>query len=333
MKINEHRLTCRFSLMTLLLYLIISPKVFTQSATLATQGVHVPVLSNSQRDAVQSPTDGHLIYNFEMGCFEVFQNTSWMSLCGHTVPTSQIIKLDSTGGIQLNAPLVVGHQGNNFKWTVSTGPNFNANIELRHLVGAGIPYIDFSGNEVIDYDGRIILQSDNLMVIDGASLNVQGQVQSNGVSLASDRRFKTHIVSLHGSLAKLLKIKGYYYDWRVDDFQEKNFSNQRQIGFVAQEIEAQFPELVQTDQDGYKAVDYARLTPVLVEALKEQQVKLDAWKIKQSELRVGFEELTVQLEEAKTRRNQILAYQTTLDKLKTALEKKLNSIQSELNGE
>ena len=42
-----------------------------------------------------------------------------------------------------------------------------------------------------------------------------------------------------------------------------------QTGFIAQELEKVFPEFVNTSSDGYKSVDYARLTPVLVEAIKE----------------------------------------------------------------
>jgi FtsZ-binding cell division protein ZapB len=50
------------------------------------------------------------------------------------------------------------------------------------------------------------------------------------------------------------------------------------VGVRAQEVERIYPELVSTDQDGYKAVNYAQLTPVLIEALKEQQAQMEALK-------------------------------------------------------
>jgi molybdenum-dependent DNA-binding transcriptional regulator ModE len=48
------------------------------------------------------------------------------------------------------------------------------------------------------------------------------------------------------------------------------------VGLLAQEVERIYPELVSTDKDGYKAVNYAQLTPVLIEALKEQQQQMEA---------------------------------------------------------
>ncbi len=55
-------------------------------------------------------------------------------------------------------------------------------------------------------------------------------------------------------------------------------SDKLQLGLSAQELEKFFPELVMTDAKGYKSVDYGRLTPVLVEAIKEQQKEIDELK-------------------------------------------------------
>ena len=66
------------------------------------------------------------------------------------------------------------------------------------------------------------------------------------------------------------------YFWRQAQFPEKQFTAARQVGFIAQEIEQLYPEMVATDPDGYKSVDYSRLTPVLVEAIEEQQTQIEA---------------------------------------------------------
>ena len=50
-----------------------------------------------------------------------------------------------------------------------------------------------------------------------------------------------------------------------------SFSKDEQIGFIAQEIEKIYPQVVLTDKNGYKSIDYSKLTPILVEAIKEQQ--------------------------------------------------------------
>lgn len=43
-----------------------------------------------------------------------------------------------------------------------------------------------------------------------------------------------------------------------------------EIGFLGQDVEAIFPELTAVDADGYRSVNYSRITAVLVEAIKEQ---------------------------------------------------------------
>lgn len=68
-----------------------------------------------------------------------------------------------------------------------------------------------------------------------------------------------------------MKIQGVNYYWKKEEFPVKNFSSDKQISFVAQDIEKIFPEVVMQDNDGYKPVDYSRLTTILVEAIKDQE--------------------------------------------------------------
>jgi len=56
------------------------------------------------------------------------------------------------------------------------------------------------------------------------------------------------------------------------------FDKETQLGFIAQEFEKVIPELVRTDENGYKSIDYVKLTPVLVEAIREQQKQIDELK-------------------------------------------------------
>jgi hypothetical protein len=88
-----------------------------------------------------------------------------------------------------------------------------------------------------------------------------------------------------------LKISGVRYDWKQEEFPEKHFSDKNQIGFIAQEIEKIFPEMVFTDEKGFKSVDYARLTPVLVEAIKELNVKNEKLESKNQKLENRLEKI------------------------------------------
>jgi len=69
------------------------------------------------------------------------------------------------------------------------------------------------------------------------------------------------------------------------------FNDNRQIGFSAQEVEKIFPEVVMTDSKGYKSIDYGKLTPVAVEAIKEQQHEINEMKKQIAELKKMVEEL------------------------------------------
>jgi hypothetical protein len=89
----------------------------------------------------------------------------------------------------------------------------------------------------------------------------------------SDQRLKENIKPLTEGLRTVLALRGVTFDWR-----DKSRGEGTQIGFIAQEVESVAPELVTTNADGIKGVDYARVTPLLVEAIKAQQLQIDALK-------------------------------------------------------
>ncbi len=99
-----------------------------------------------------------------------------------------------------------------------------------------------------------------------------GDVCTTGAYLnCSDARFKENVQPLTDSLEKVLKLRGVQFDWKRDEFPEHRFSQDRQVGFLAQEVAKVLPELVaggEGDQEFY-SVSYGRLVPVLVEAIKE----------------------------------------------------------------
>lgn len=68
-------------------------------------------------------------------------------------------------------------------------------------------------------------------------------------------------------LVQNASLRGVFYRYRADEFPEKHFSDRRDLGFLAQEVEAVLPELVYDDADGFKHVAYARFAPVLAAAL------------------------------------------------------------------
>jgi hypothetical protein len=116
------------------------------------------------------------------------------------------------------------------------------------------------------------------------------------VLVCSDLRYKKEIRPINDALKNITSLNGVSYLWRKDDFPEKDFSDNRQLGVIAQELEEIFPELVHTDEDGYKTVDYSRLTPVLIEAIKELKRENDVLKAASAEVNMRMENLDRKLE-------------------------------------
>lgn len=107
------------------------------------------------------------------------------------------------------------------------------------------------------------------------NVRVSGDIAVGGImTCSSDRRFKKNIQFLANPLEKVMQLQAVTYQWRADEFPNRNFSAGTQIGLIAQDVEALFPDLVTTDGNGYKSVNYVGLVPVLIEALKAQQAQI-----------------------------------------------------------
>jgi len=110
----------------------------------------------------------------------------------------------------------------------------------------------------------------------GYKLYVNGKAYATGGWTGSDERLKKNIATLDRTLEKVLRLRGVSFDWRTEEFPDRGLDDRRQIGLIAQELEHIYPELVSTDPQGWKAIDYSRLTAILVEALKAQQAQITA---------------------------------------------------------
>jgi hypothetical protein len=103
----------------------------------------------------------------------------------------------------------------------------------------------------------------------GGDVTVNGTLRSTGDIIAystSDKSLKTNIQPISQPLSKLQKINGVTFDW--DTSKQDTFSGS-DIGVLAQEIEEILPDAVCTREDGYKAVKYEKIIPLLIESVKE----------------------------------------------------------------
>jgi hypothetical protein len=104
-----------------------------------------------------------------------------------------------------------------------------------------------------------------------------GEIRASGDITAyysSDERLKENFAPLAGALDKVKAIGGYEFDWK-EGIEDATSKTGHDIGVKAQEIQAQYPDLVHERENGYLAVDYIKLSAVLIEAVKELAAKVE----------------------------------------------------------
>ncbi len=135
------------------------------------------------------------------------------------------------------------------------------------------------------------------------------------LSNPSDRNLKKKIIPIKTALEKVRRLQGVTFEWkngdelvdietnikkrRKTDASLFNFPQGVQFGVVAQDVEKIVPELVITDSNGLKSVDYIKMTPLLIEAIKEQQQQIEYIKERNTQLEVDFNKIKNELEEIK----------------------------------
>ncbi|NET03939.1 MAG: tail fiber domain-containing protein [Symploca sp. SIO2B6] len=117
-----------------------------------------------------------------------------------------------------------------------------------------------------------------LSIDNDGNVEIPGTITASNLNSPSDLRYKENIAPLSDALDKVLAMQGVCYQWKQEEFQEKQFSDNSQIGFIGQDMETICPEVVFTDSEGYKSLDYSRLAPVFVEAIKQQQQLIEQQK-------------------------------------------------------
>ncbi len=155
-------------------------------------------------------------------------------------PVSQLtIKQSSTGdstGIRLI------DDGNNESWEIRNGGS-NRDLRFRAF-----------GN-----DGTTVDMTVEIHRADGS------------YHIHSDKRLKRDITQLSHILSQVVRINPAAYQW-VDQPDQEHPS----LGVIAQELEAIFPSIVSTNEDGYKMVNYDALGVLAIQAIKEQQAIIES---------------------------------------------------------
>jgi len=157
-------------------------------------------------------------------------------------------------------------------------------------LGAGNGLIDLGqyadGADPLSFDQDIrfdVATTDTLKIYTGTStlnstfsgddLTVQGDVNS-----VSDIRTKENIVTVESGLDLVSQLRGVWYN-KIGSINILDGKPEgRKVGVIAQEVEKVLPEVVSTDGDGMKAVDYGKMVGVLIEAIKELKQEIEELK-------------------------------------------------------
>ena len=95
----------------------------------------------------------------------------------------------------------------------------------------------------------------------------------------SDRRLKENIKPIENALCKVMESSGNIFDWKeLSEEEVKTIHGNKgeDVGVIAQEIEAILPQAVTTRDSGYKAVNYEKIVPLLIEAIKTLTLKVES---------------------------------------------------------
>lgn len=162
----------------------------------------------------------------------------------------------------------------------------SGNIFIGHSAGASIPTGDGASNMLIidnSTNANSLVWGDlstRRIVINGnATTDANAYVfYANGASggstpwaSASDLRLKTNVVTIQSALSKVMQLRGVDFEWKDPGTHEEG----TRMGLIAQEVEPIVPEVV-SKSGNYYTIEYAPMTALLIQAIKEQQATIDA---------------------------------------------------------
>lgn len=148
--------------------------------------------------------------------------------------------------------------GGAIKMTDNGSSAFNIYTFANNASGAGAAATSVNAMTILP-SGNVGLGT----VAPSEVLEVNGNVKAASYLYTSDMRLKKDIITLPNALTRVLQMRGVNFVWKSND--------EKTVGFIAQEVEKVYPELVKTDKvSGYKSVQYGNITAILLEALKQE---------------------------------------------------------------
>jgi len=188
-----------------------------------------------------------------------------------------------TNTLEINNGGTINFSNNDIAYRNSNGETYLKNDGTVSYMYSSLP-IALYGQQVL------MLYVNSTRVGVGTSgpaytLDVNGQCHATCFPTSSDERFKKNIIPLENALDKVLALRGVQYEWNefINGIRDGYDLNVPIVGMIAQEVEKVIPQIVGTwklndDLQDAKSLEYQRIVPYLIEAIKEQQKQIDQLK-------------------------------------------------------
>ena len=237
--------------------------VDTKLATISTGGK----VSNSATTATNANTASAIVARDASGNFSAGTITATLTGAASSVANTLTIG-SGLGGTSYNGSAAVT--------ITNTGVTSN-------VAGTGITVSGATGAVTISIPQAITTSSN--VQFGGVGVGTAGatnEVRATGEVTAfysSDARLKENVTPITNALEKLSQIRGVEFDWTQSHIDSRGgedgyFVRRHDVGVIAQEVEAVLPEVVADREDGFKAVKYEKMIPLLIEAIKELQAEV-----------------------------------------------------------
>jgi hypothetical protein len=217
--------------------------------------------------------------------------SQWTNNSGYQTTSGTVAKVENTVSAGSDGDILYSNMGANDQFRIRTGGGSNAGyVELATAD---------DGTEPIyarQYTGVFTSLARTAAILDGSgNTTFPGDV----TAYSSDERLKENIQNIPNALDKVLSLNGVTFDWKQEAF-DAGFNPKVKVGdagVLAQQVQAVLPQAVKPAPfdiaaDGssisgkdYLTVQYEKLAPLFIEAIKEQQIQIELLKAEIEELK------------------------------------------------
>jgi len=252
---------------------------------------------------------------------------------------------DPQAQIHVSGGIAIGPSSN---WVNTTSGMNNNCIQIATDTAFGGTYDNHTGYGIFSImpegwgkaELRFVCSSDwgSYNIATPAFRITQTAVYCNGTALTSDRRLKTDIKDINYGIQQIMQMKPLTYQKHIADSIVNGRvilgKGMQEIGFIAQDLYNIIPEVVYKPSDestDFWAIDYSKLTPILVKGIQEQQTEIEELNNTINQLKTDNENLKLQNNKINEKMNDIIEENENQKTNYNNLEKQLNQLKTQIN--